>query len=123
MKTFIELDWSVRPSCLRPRDHDNYKGSAASCPITKASNISNFHIPQIFSFSIFPVSIRDFFLFFVTFSHLRNLKECKNAISLESLYHNDIPDQGQETPHPATQTTQAKNDSLSSPLPGVSDMR
>ena len=64
------------PSYLRARDLNNYKESAASCPITKASNISHFHIPQIFSFSIFPASIRDFFSLFVTFSHLRNLKEC-----------------------------------------------
>ena len=62
----------MRPSYLRPRDRGNYKESAA-CPITKASNSSNFHIPVIFcSLLSQPCSIRSFFY---TFSHLRNLEK------------------------------------------------
>ena len=62
----------MRPSYLRPRDRGNYKESAA-CPITKASNSSNFHIPLIFcSLLSQPCSIRSFFY---TFSYLRNLEK------------------------------------------------
>ena len=70
---------SVRPS--------NYRESASS-PITKASNISNFHIPLVFcSLLSQPCSIRYFFSLFDTSSHLRNLKE--NMLRIESLYPKD----------------------------------
>ena len=53
-----------------PRDRGNYKESAA-CPITKASNSSHFHIPQMFLFSTFPaMQYLRFVSLFDTFSHL-----------------------------------------------------
>ena len=58
----------MRPSYLRPRDRGSYKESA-TCPMTKASNCSHFHIPLFFcSLHSQPCGIRDFFSLFDMFS-------------------------------------------------------
>ena len=53
---------------------------SAACPITKASN-SHFHIPLLFSFSTFPVSIREFFSLFDTRLSLTNFNKMRSAAS------------------------------------------
>ena len=71
---------------FRPRDRVDYNERAA-CPITKASNSSHFHTPLMFLFFTFPaMQYQSFFSLFDTFSYLRNFK---NALSVELLYHKD----------------------------------
>ena len=77
----------IRFLFVRGTVRGNYKESA-TCPITKASNSSHFHIPLMFcSLLSQPCSIRDFFSLFDTFLHLRNFK---NAFSVVLLYHRPL---------------------------------
>ena len=66
---------SVRPSYLRRWDRGNYKGSA-TCPITKGSNSSHFHIPLIFCPVLLSPAVQypRFFLFLTPFLILEKKK-------------------------------------------------
>ena len=77
LKTFTEVIGNPRL-----RDRDNYKESAAFCPITKATN--NSHFNSYLSFFIFPASIVQYNNIFS--SLLFKIKKVYN-VELRALYH------------------------------------